>query len=70
MNDERKKPKWYIKEKRVNDLFQENMYQCKKCGRKEIIRFDKGKKLCSHCGNYIFKNDKEEFKFKLGRLIK
>lgn len=48
----------------------EHMYQCEKCGRKEIIRAGETKKLCTHCGNYIFKTKKDEFIYRMrGEMI-
>ncbi len=45
---------------------------CKKCG--HSIVFPKSSKvdktICSHCGNYIFKNDLIEFKYKLKQNTK
>ena len=42
---------------------------CKKCGwRNRLIYSDKifhNKKVCRRCGNYVFINDLEEFKFRL-----
>lgn len=42
---------------------------CKKCGwRNRLIYSDKimkTKKVCKKCGNYVFINDLEEFKFRL-----
>lgn len=42
---------------------------CKKCGwRNRLIYSDKifhNKKVCRRCGNYVFINDLEEFKFRI-----
>lgn len=46
------------------------MYQCKKCGRKELIRAGEKKTLCTHCGNYIFKTAKDEFDYRMKKEIK
>lgn len=67
MNNLRKK---FAREIDVSNVISKHKYQCKHCGRKEVIRFDQDKKICTHCGNYIFKNEKEEFKFKMERLMK
>lgn len=45
-------------------------YQCKKCGRKEVIGKNQEKKLCTHCGHYIFKNDLDEFKYRMKEGLK
>lgn len=38
---------------------------CKHCGHSMNISKKIGKRICSHCGNYAFVNDKEEFKYRL-----
>ena len=42
-----------------------------KCGHSVIIPdgTDVGKVLCTYCGHYIYKNDKEKFKDKIRRVI-
>lgn len=42
-----------------------------KCGHSIVILpFEhKTKKLCSHCGNYVYINKQEEFKERLGILL-
>jgi len=39
-------------------------YTCK-CGRRVIISSQKDKEICSWCGNYVFKNKKDEYKYKV-----
>lgn len=48
---------------------QQHLYQCKNCGRKEVIRFDCDKTVCSHCKHYIFKNPLDEFKYRIKEQI-
>lgn len=43
--------------------------QCN-CGRKELIPIWMDKKLCSWCGNYIYRNKKLEFKERLKKELK
>lgn len=43
----------------------ENRIACKNCGHTMNISNRKGKRICSHCGYYVFINDKEEFKYRL-----
>lgn len=40
-------------------------YQCKHCGRKVVIPSSVDKQLCSWCHNYVFKNSKDEFKYRM-----
>ena len=34
-----------------------------KCGHVVVVTEDK--KLCTHCGNYVFRNKEEEFKYRM-----
>lgn len=38
---------------------------CKNCGHTMNLSNERDKRVCTHCGKYVFKNDKEEFKFRL-----
>lgn len=43
---------------------------CKKCGWKNhIYSFEKNRKLCKNCGNYIYKNNKVKFEYKMKEVI-
>ena len=45
-----------------------DLYKVKcKCGKKVVVLNDK--KICSHCGNYVFKNKEEEFKYRVKEKI-
>jgi len=44
-------------------------YTCK-CGRRVIISNKKDKEVCSWCGRYVFKNKKDEFKYRVKERIK
>lgn len=49
-------------------LYEKNSVQCKYCGHK-ILFSRRSKEICNICGHYVFKNKKEEFKFRLrGKL--
>lgn len=45
-------------------------YQCKKCGRKQIIPAYVDKLVCSWCGHYVYKSDRDEFKDRLRGAMK
>ena len=45
-------------------------YRCKNCGRKVIIPYNAEKLLCTWCGNYVFKNNQEEFRYRIKEYIK
>lgn len=43
---------------------------CDKCGwRNHIYSFEKGRKLCKNCNNYIYKNNKVKFQYKMKEVI-
>lgn len=43
---------------------------CPFCGwRNHIYSFEKGRKLCKNCNNYIYKDNKTEFTYKLKEVI-
>lgn len=44
-------------------------YQCKNCGRKEIIKFNEDRKLCTWCGHYIYKNEILENKYNFKNIM-
>lgn len=54
---------------RMIDEYDKVKYRCK-CGHRVIIPEWIDKQLCSHCGNYVFKNKKDEFKFRMMEKIK
>ena len=62
--------KWLSKEQKVSDVLINYTYQCKKCGRKELIRYNENNTLCTHCGNLIFKKDIDEYKYRMEKLMK
>lgn len=45
-------------------------YTCKRCGHRVIIPNWVEKNVCDYCGYYVFKNDKDEFKFRLKEKMK
>lgn len=60
-----------IKEyERMTDEYEKVKYQCKKCGHKSVIPHWIDKTVCSWCGNYVFKNDKDEFEYRLKEKLK
>ena len=42
--------------------------KCKRCGWTNRIYFNK--RICKHCGYYVFKNEKEEFMYRLKERMK
>ena len=50
---------------RLTNEYDKVKYRCKCCGYRVIIPYNIDKALCGHCGNYVFKSNKDEFKFRL-----
>jgi hypothetical protein len=50
--------------KRLTQVYDEVKYRCK-CGRRVVIPKGVDKNLCDWCGNYVFKDKKTEFKYRL-----
>ena len=66
--------KWYAKTndeiKRYSKNIDKLKIQCKICGRKVPFVLGEDRKPCGWCGNYIYKNDKVEFKYKMKGAIR
>lgn len=55
-------------DKLFNEL-SKNRYKCKKCGH-VVVMPKQNKTLCTYCGVWVFKNDAEEFKYRLMEKLK
>ena len=53
---------------RMTQEYDKVKYKCK-CGHRVIIPVWKDKQLCSWCGNYVFKDKKEEFEYKIKQIM-
>ena len=51
-------------EKKRVKVYADNRYYCS-CGHSVVIMPKNNKVLCTHCGHWVFKNKKEEFKYRL-----
>ena len=49
--------------KHLTDEYDKVRYQCS-CGHKVVIPYNVDKQLCSWCHNYVFKDKKDEFKYR------
>ena len=59
-----------IKEyERMTEEYDKVKYTCK-CGRRVVIPKWVKKQLCDWCGNYVFKNKKDEFLYRVGEKLK
>ena len=52
------------KEELKSSYYSEFMYRCS-CSHTQLIPYNVEKVMCSHCGNWIYKNKKDEFKDKM-----
>jgi len=59
----------YYEDKLMN-AFNKLRYQCKKCGHKSTIPTNSDKGVCYWCGRYIFRNEKDEFKYRFNSIKK
>lgn len=65
------KNKIFKKDQIKADCYQANKYVCKKCGHKQLVPKFMEKNLCDWCGTYVFREEKDEFKFRIKeRLMK
>lgn len=65
LNNEKK----YLTYKEIEDCSKAFRVKCK-CGHSVMITNKYKRLICSWCGKYVYLNKKDEFKNKLGRLIK
>lgn len=54
---------------RMQEEYDKVKYMCK-CGHKVIIPNHVDKQVCRWCGKYVFKNEKDEFKYRMRGLLK
>lgn len=43
--------------------------KCKRCGH-VLLLTRQNKKICSHCGYFVFKNEKDEFNYRMAEMLK
>lgn len=55
--------------KRLTEEYDKVKYQCK-CGHRVVIPKSKDKNICSWRGRYVFKDKKEEFRYRLSEKLK
>lgn len=49
---------------KLQEVQTEYRKKCKNCGHTRLLGMN-DKIICNHCGNYIFKDDKAEFEYRL-----
>lgn len=50
---------------KLHDEKTENRIYCKNCGHTLNISNRRDKRICNHCGMYVFKDEKEEFRYRM-----
>ena len=55
-------------QEKLHNVITKNITKKCKCGHSVDVLGKK--KICTHCGNYVFKNKEEEFKYRLEEKIK
>jgi hypothetical protein len=66
-----KKSYYSLKEIKLQDQVRvDDRVLCKNCGHSLLIPKVKGKKLCSHCGRYVFLDSKEEFLYRMKEVMR
>ena len=63
-----KKTNKFVEDSKRFRFFTENTTKCK-CGRSAFLG-SRDKIICSWCGEYIFKNKKDEFLYRVGEILK
>lgn len=56
-------------QKKLDRVVETNRYKCK-CGHTVVILPKETKTFCTYCGHYVFKNKKEEFKYRIKERLK
>lgn len=69
-NDKKYRTKDDKQFKRSSEVYSQNKYPCKHCGHKQLIPKIMEKNLCDWCGFWVFKNEKDEFKYRMDEQIK
>ena len=60
----------YLKSiEKLSRYYVDNKYTCK-CGARVFIPMIEEKVLCRHCGNWVFKNEKDEFNYRLKEKLR
>lgn len=50
--------------KRMTEEYDKVKYKCR-CGRRVVISNNQDKQLCDWCGHWVFKDKKDEFKYRM-----
>lgn len=58
------------KDKIKAEVYNQNKFPCKHCGHKQLVPNFMKRNLCDWCGHWVFRNDKDEFEFRMQEQIK
>lgn len=67
----KEKRKHYLNKKEIKKFMTEmsdSVIYCKKCGHSVNFLGKRDRMICNWCGNYIYKDDKTEFKYKMNQI--
>ena len=56
-------------QKKLDKVIENNRYYCK-CGHSVVILPKEEKTFCTYCGHYVFKNKKDEFKYRIKEIMR
>lgn len=57
------------KDEMISSYYRQYMYRCR-CSHTQLIPNQIDRVICSHCGNWIYKDKRVEFKDKIKSLLK
>ena len=60
----------FAEDDRMFEEYSKHKVRCKHCGHNSTIPVYVDKRICSWCGNYVFRTPEIEFKFRLDQEIK
>lgn len=60
----------FAEDDRMFEEYSKHKVRCKHCGHNSTIPVYVDKRVCSWCGNYVFRTPEIEFKFRLDQEIK
>lgn len=62
--------KSWADDSKLFDEYRKLKFRCRHCGHNVIIHGYMDKNICTWCGHYVFRTQKDEFKFRVGKAVK
>lgn len=60
--------KYRDNQEKLDDILSQNNIKCK-CGHTNTMNIKENKMICKWCGNYVFRNKRAEFEYRLRERI-